>query len=240
MSKIVSIFIWFAITVSGVSVQAQTAETFRLTTADNFDIAAKFFPATNSDDIRPTLILAHGSVRTKEQWENVDFVDDLHAAGWNVLTFDIRGRGDSQAPTPEQRTAPPWADLDAAVAWALADPRVDQDRMAMVGESFGANLIVTGMQRAPWPITTFVSLSATPSVFVIPFDRNNRLTHGYYVGSINDRIPNVDATARILDAITRGQSEALIVDDYAHGTEVLANPETREAVLDWLHQTLDE
>ena len=212
---------------------------FRLTTDDGYDLAARFFVADEAPDaVRPTLILVHGAGVSKERWEQVEFVEELNREGWHVLTFDIRGRGDSQALPEGSPFAPPWEDISTAVEWAQNDERVDTERLALVGESFGANLIVTGMRQHPWPVETFVSLSATRVVFLWPIEIRAHLQNALYVGSTGDPYPAVDGVAEVLEALTQGETRSIVADERSHGVGVLVNPQTRAGVMDWLRLRL--
>lgn len=229
----------FASLVFSASVLAGEPVDFRLTTEDGYDLAARFFAADDDPDaVRPTLILVHGAGVTKERWEQVEFVDELNREGWHVLTFDIRGRGESQALPEGAPFVPPWQDITTAVEWARNDVRVDAERIALVGESFGANLIVTGMRQAPWPVETFVSLSATRVVFLWPIEIQAHLQNALYVGSTEDPYPAVDGVAEVLEALTQGEAQSIVADERSHGVGVLLNEDTRSGVMDWLRERL--
>jgi len=80
--------------------------------------------------------------------------------GWNVLTFDLRGHGESVR--QETRTAlqppgmpdTPWEaggplDLKAALAFAARQPKADPTKRAIIGLGLGADLADTASARAP-------------------------------------------------------------------------------------------
>jgi len=235
----------FLALVGTVAAWAGDVEDFRLTTEDGLGLAARFAeadidPDTGAVGPRPTIILIHGAGVSMERWEQVALVADLNAAGWHALSIDLRGRGRSEAPPESAAPVLPWADITAAFEWASADERVDADRIALVGESFGANLIVTGQRQGLWPVRTIVSLSATRVVFLWPVEISAHLSDALYVGSTGDPYPAVDAVARVLEALTQGETASIVADERSHGVGVLMNPETRAGVMDWLRARLDE
>jgi pimeloyl-ACP methyl ester carboxylesterase len=138
--------------------------TITLVTSDDVRIAANHYPATTLDAPRPLLILLHGSNRTKERWEASGFTAALAEDDYHMLALDIRGRGASGAGDPEALRRDPtlaWADLDAAIAWAATRSDIDQERIALVGSSYGANLAASGLMTHDWPVRTIVGFSAT-------------------------------------------------------------------------------
>jgi dienelactone hydrolase len=123
----------------------------RLTTADDVGISAAFYQATTNP--APGVILVHDYGKNRDEWAK--FVSGLQPAGFAVLTFDLRGHGES---TRRLTAQGPKAldyhnfnardfqdmllDVDAAYDWLITQPGVDKNRIALVGAGLGANLAV--------------------------------------------------------------------------------------------------
>src|SRR5262245_15394829 len=87
----------------------------------------------------PTLLLLHGLPGNEQ---NLDLAQAVRRAGWNVLTLHYRGAWGSGG---EFSFTHAFEDVRAALAW-LRDParasdgRVDRERLAVAGHSFGGVL----------------------------------------------------------------------------------------------------
>ncbi len=86
---------------------------------------------------RPTAILLHG-VPGVEQ--NLDVAYALRDQGWNCLYFHYRGSWGSEGNYSFQGAED---DVSAATEWALEQPSVDPQRLAMIGNSFGGYLALS-------------------------------------------------------------------------------------------------
>jgi alpha-beta hydrolase superfamily lysophospholipase len=146
-----SLFIAFAIafTVSRAPAQQPPPRAVRLTTADDVGIAAAFYPATTNP--APGVILVHDYGKNRDEWSS--FIPGLRSAGFAVLSFDLRGHGEStRRLTAEGPKVLDYQnfnahdfqdmllDLEAAYDWLVAQSGVDKSRVALVGAGLGANL----------------------------------------------------------------------------------------------------
>jgi pimeloyl-ACP methyl ester carboxylesterase len=95
----------------------------------------------------PSVLLLHGYGEDRNVWQ--DFKDQLVARGWAVLALDLRGHGQSTvrnqktfAATTEWRTSPHEFphDIDPALDFLKAQPRLDSRRIVVIGYDVGANL----------------------------------------------------------------------------------------------------
>jgi dipeptidyl aminopeptidase/acylaminoacyl peptidase len=89
-----------------------------------------FYTATGATP-RPTALLLHGIPGVER---NFDLAYALRDAGWNCLVFHYRGSWGSGG---TYRLDGLVEDVRAATEWALAQPSVDGDRLAVVGNSLG-------------------------------------------------------------------------------------------------------
>jgi uncharacterized protein len=80
---------------------------------------------------RPTAVLLHGVPGIEK---HLDIAYALRDLGWNCLYFHFRGCWGSQGAYSFASLA---EDTGAAVEWALQQPSVDKDRVALIGGSMG-------------------------------------------------------------------------------------------------------
>lgn len=92
----------------------------------------------------PLVILSHGGGQTRHSWR--DAGTHLHAIGFETLSIDLRGHGESGWPSPGRYALEEFADDIAAWIRAYAQGRPT----ALVGASFGgiASLIAATRSRA--------------------------------------------------------------------------------------------
>jgi hypothetical protein len=92
---------------------------------------------SGKDRLLPGVILVHGVMASREQPELA--ARSLAASGMAVMSFDLRGYGESdRAPdTAEVHRA----DVLAALAFLRAQPGIDPQRIALLGHSMGATAV---------------------------------------------------------------------------------------------------
>jgi dipeptidyl aminopeptidase/acylaminoacyl peptidase len=83
------------------------------------------------EEPKPTVLLLHGCPGLEK---NLDLAVRLRDRGWNALLFHYRGCWGS-AGRYDLRTIP--RDVTAAVDYLVGQPRVDPDRIAVLGHSLG-------------------------------------------------------------------------------------------------------
>jgi len=221
------------------------------TTIDHVEIAAIYHSALDTDTLRPAILLMHGGNQSKMTWVEVGLFDALAEQGYHVLSIDIRGRGDSGVGYEEElRRNPAIAqrDLVAGLEFLLAQPGVDSENLAMIGSSYGSNLIASWMMSndGAIDIDTIVCLSGTAILFRFPPARADAEQHpincsGLYVACDNeiDRY-KADETANKLAGETLGKSEVKIYEGQVHAARILQHVEgATQLVLDWLDEEFD-
>ena len=125
------------------------AEDVELTAPDGTCLRAWFLPGpAASDDARalPAVVVLHGwgSAAT----DLLPAAPELLAAGLPLLYLDARGHGRSDP--VDFMSMPRFAeDLDTAVGWLRRHPRIDPDRIGVVGHSVGAGACLLAASRDP-------------------------------------------------------------------------------------------
>ena len=136
----------------GLAAHGVTGETVRLATRRGRRLAGWWLPG----ECRGTVVITHGWGANRELMLPV--ARPLQAAGWNVLLFDARNHGDSDADTFS--SMPRFAeDTDAALAWLRARPGMRDAPVALLGHSVGAAAVLLAASRRD-DVSAVVSLSA--------------------------------------------------------------------------------
>lgn len=128
---------------------AQTTRTVRLNTTDDVGIMGTYYPANQPH--APAVLLLHSILRDRSVW--TDFSTLLQHNGIAALAIDLRGHGESTrkltAAGPvkidvRELTARDYQDMlldvEAAIDWLQIQPDIDKKHIALMGESFGANI----------------------------------------------------------------------------------------------------
>lgn len=119
---------------------AARTEAVRFPSLDGTPLAGWFVPAEQPG--QSTVILLHGFGRSKA--ELLPHAAYLHEAGYNVLLFDFRGRGESGGGAVTLGAREP-LDVRGAVDYVLTRAEVDPARIAIQGVSLGASSGVIAM-----------------------------------------------------------------------------------------------
>ncbi|TCK21975.1 alpha/beta hydrolase [Pseudonocardia endophytica] len=97
----------------------------------------------NGPGPRPGIVMAHGFSATKEMYLD-DFAGLFHSRGFDVLVYDNRNLGESDAPVPGE--IDPWQqvrDYRDAITWFSQQDDIDADRIGVWGSSYsGAHVLV--------------------------------------------------------------------------------------------------
>ncbi|MCB2080000.1 MAG: alpha/beta fold hydrolase, partial [Novosphingobium sp.] len=153
-------------------------------------------------EARPCVLMIHGWGGLKSHL-NSTYAPRFCAEGWNVLTFDFRGWGESEGRLlPAGRVNPPLGhgetravevtetrevvdpvaqsvDVEAAIAWLEGEPGVDRGRMALWGSSLGGGLALRAAIDHP-EFSSLISQIANSN------PRSNWLAFGGEMGPLGD------------------------------------------------------
>ena len=151
-----------ALVVSAVTAGAQiTLQYASVAAPDGVQLKASYYSPGKPG---PGVLLLHQCNRDRFVWN--DLAAQLAASGIHVLTFDMRGFGESPGErfgslTREQNATvvAHWpADIDAAYQFLLSQPGVDKTRIGVGGASCGVNNAIQTARRHP-EVKTLVLLS---------------------------------------------------------------------------------
>ena len=129
---------------------ADTVRTIRLMTREDLELSAAYYPAVSTNTAAAVLLL-HSLGQTKSEWDTVPVL--FQRNGIAVLTFDLRGHGESNrrltangVETVDYRKFGPQdykdmlLDINQAYDWLASQPGIDKHRIAIIGSSLGSNL----------------------------------------------------------------------------------------------------
>ena len=130
-------------------VSGQTTRTIHLRTVDNVSIVGTYYPVRQKP--APAVLLIHSVDKDRSIWAS--FAATLQKNGFAAVAIDLRGYGEStHKQTPDgpvtldvrNFTAGDYGDMqldvESAVDWMQTQPEIDGKHIALVGESFGANI----------------------------------------------------------------------------------------------------
>lgn len=226
--------------VAACSAHSPEAKVFDLTAQDGTKLKATYFGAGKQG---PGLLLLHQCNRDRSMWN--DLAPKLAASGFNVLTVDFRGFGESDG-TPISKQTPQEAaqsfqkfpsDVDAAFAYLTSQPGVVRSNIGAAGASCGVNQSIQLARRHP-EVKSLVLLSG-------PTDRNGRM---FLKGSPNlplfgaaaDDDPGaVDQIEWILSMSANPGNVFHHYTNGGHGIEMFApHPELSGLIVDWFNASL--
>ena len=217
-----------------------------LITSDSYHLAAGISYPETEFTLNPAVILLHQVASSKEEWHGLEIYEMLNQNGYITMIFDHRNHGESDI-NPEYTSTDIISDpdlipvdLQAAVAFLKNDPKVDPERVALIGASMGANLACVGNGNPELGIKTGISLSPRKtrveelSAKIDDFT----LSSMYFIVGENDSdleqqtidLYGQTALPRQLDVIEGSNS---------HGTQILVDfPDFNTQILKWLRENL--
>jgi dienelactone hydrolase len=215
-----------------------------LTAIDGITLKATYFAAGKPG---PGILLLHQCNRQRKVWD--DLAGRLAASGFNVLTFDFRGFGESGG-TPLDKLSPEEnaklfaekfpADVDTAFRYLVSQSPVTRDMIGAGGASCGVNEAVQLARRHP-EVKSLVLLSEIP-------DRRGRdflrRTAGLplFMAAANDDSDDPGVVELMQWLYTLSPSPANKFESYSiggHGVEMFAaHKELPDMIVDWFGTTL--
>ncbi len=217
--------------------------TVSITTPDRVTLAGTFWAQSGH---APAVLLLHMLGRTRADWDGL--AEDLAAQGFNVLTVDFRGHGESvqqgsrrldYADFSERDWQGLTTDVAASLDWLARQPSVDAAHLAIVGASIGANsaLIAASGDRR---VTTLVLLSPGLDYHGL---KTQRAMEQYGTRSVflvaSDDDENSAAAVRRLDNLASGRRALKVFQAAGHGTSMFGpEPTLKAQIVGWLKQNI--
>ena len=129
----------------GCAKKEKAIEKVQFTTGDKVEIIEMFYRPKAPE--APSLILVHGIRGDHTRWESM--ATSLQSDGYAVLTFDMRGHGESLKQRDRQLDWMGFSDDEfrkimfdvlAAFKFLTSQPGIDPDRIGVLGSDIGANV----------------------------------------------------------------------------------------------------
>ena len=208
-------------------------------TADNFTITASLgIPQTLAESI-PAIIFIHQGGSDRSEWDTV--AKQAFRKGWATLAYDIRGHGESSgswtnAWYDDPDNAP--KDLEAALAHLKSLPKVDSDRLAVVGASVGGNLACVASAR--YGVKTAIAIShKTSAVSNLAGGGSLAYRSVYHLSSSGDQGGQRATWAQELFEQTAEPKKLEITEGSGHGVSIFkTDPTVPDRLISWLQDTL--
>lgn len=199
---------------------APPAEDVRFRASDGRRVSGRYTPAKARR--APAVVLLHEIRGGPDAWDGL--VPDLHAAGFAVLAYQSRFSWLERERLP---------DLVGALRWLRSQPRIDRERVALVGASIGASTTVLAMAtRARRTVDAAVALSPPDSSDIWTLQGDGRYRpHDLLL--VSDAAEASSAEGMLEGAV---RSKAIRSPRPGHGLTLLAEPQVRTALMEWLRE----
>lgn len=223
--------------------------------SDGTLLKASYFAANKPG---PGVLLYHQSNRTRQSWDEMARL--LAASGFNTLTVDTRGYGESGG-KKEAREKWRSADLDAAFQYLISQPGVNRDVIGVGGAGWlGVDSSVEMARRHPEQVKSLALISGETLLPQLKFLRQASQLPGLFVVSDGDEYPPTREAMEWLYVTSSNPGKKFIhysaVKDAPwlwyetsdvtkvpatgnHGTDLFkTHPDLAEIVVDWFATTL--
>ncbi len=209
-----------------------TAPALQITTADGVILAAELIYPAGAGPF-PVVILVHEFGQDRTQW--APYREEFLAEGFAVLSYDTRGFGESTLAAIPAANAAYFSsmpnDLAAVVEYALDQPKINSQKIFVIGASLGGNIaLVEAGRNSSITRTVILSPSGTSSL------DGTGLTD-FTPKSILGIADSADqpALTTIMDKVAEPK-KTIIVPATGHGVALLQHRTVIEAILQWLTQ----
>ena len=224
--------------------QPPMARVIDLKVSDGIILKATYFAAARSG---PGVLLLHQCNRQRKVWD--DLAGQLAAAGINVLTFDLRGFGESGGSTFDKLTpqenarmqAEKWpGDIDTAFHYLLSQQGVSRDVIGLGGASCGVNNSLQTARRHPREVKSLVLLSGGTDLAGRQFLRQESQPPALFAMADDDEFrPTVEIMPWLFSVSSNSGKRFVHYATGGHGTDMFAvHPELRRVIVDWYVTTL--
>lgn len=180
----------------------------------------------------PGMLLLHQCNMDRKSW--TDLALNLAQRGIHVLTFDYRGYGESPRTQGNRNLE---ADVDAAFAALIAQPGVDENRLAVGGASCGVNNSIQAARRSGQVRALLLLSGRTNSEGLAYLEEHPALAifgaasseEGFAVSSIRTMVETSSNPATTMQ----------VLNNAGHGAPMFdADPGLLPMVVDWLAKVL--
>lgn len=233
----------FLLALTGAAQPAPAPRLADLTAPDGIILKATYFAAAKPG---PGVLLLHQCNQDRKSWGVL--AEDLAASGINVLTFDLRGFGESGGTrddklTPEEHrkiVTETWpGDIDTAFQYLVSQPGVTRDRIGAGGASCGVNNAIQLARRHP-QVKALVLLSGGTDRSGRLFLQSSKALPVFTSAADDDVFGRLSETMQWLYSVSSNPASRFA--HYAnggHGAEMFgAHKELPDTITAWFGSTL--
>ena len=215
---------------------------FVLTTPDGFELFVNYYAANESN--APLMILIHGMEEGRSVWEDMALA--LLDKGYHVLSYDLRGHGESVMQNGYKQDIPALEkeDFDEMVPdLAMIKDYVDQYKpyrgeVGIIGASLGAN-IALNYAVGETDVKSLVLLS--PGLgYTVTTSKEKMVQYGnrsvLFAASEEDDIAAEGVYVLHKNAI--GYKEKILLSGFNHGSWILKEEGMDERIISWMEETV--
>src|SRR5437588_2234267 len=188
------------------SQQPSAPRVVELKAPDGTILKATYFAAAKPG---PGVLLLHQSNRTRKSWNQL--APQLAAAGFNTLTLDMWGFGESGGKTDKPTRLTEARDVDTAFQYLVSQPGVKRDVIGVGGAGWlGIDNAVTAARRHPTEIKSLVLMSGETLRDGLQFLHEARQLPELFVFSDDDEYPPTQDAMKLLYVTALGPSKKLV------------------------------
>jgi pimeloyl-ACP methyl ester carboxylesterase len=186
----------------------------------------------------PAVLLLHGYGENRSVWKDLE--PQLLSRGWAVMALDLRGHGESKSrnqrpieASPEWRKDPHEfpGDIDPALDWIKAQPRINTRKIVIIGTDVGADLALIASGRYP-EVRTVVAIKP---------DLNESIA---LAGSSQDFQPRSalivvsnSTEADRIRTMVKTPSRVIVASQSGGTAQWVADKQVSDAIFQWLNET---
>ena len=233
----------FLLALGAVAQQVPAPRGIDLKAADGTLLKASYFAAKPG----PGVLLLHQCNRQRKVWD--DLAAQLASAGINVLTFDLRGFGESGGDrydklTPQQQgqvQQEKWpGDIDVVFQYLVSQPGVTRDVIGVGGASCGVNNSIQTARRHPAEVKSLVLLSGGTDLAGRRFLHDaSQLPALFALADDDEFLPTLSYVPWLFAVDSNPGKKLVHHAKGGHGADMFAvHPELRGVIVDWYVTTL--
>lgn len=214
---------------ASISLKTEEPRVVSMTTSDQFVIVGSFYPSKQK---APTVLCLHQWRSDRSAYNGL--AKTLQSAGFNVLTIDMRGYGDSQKKADGSSVAPDRdavKDVRAAMDFLLTQSTVDAGRIGILGASYGSSNALIYAADDP-RVKAVVALSPGLNYFnVLPTEPAVRKMDRRPILAIASKedLRSIEAMNNFKEISS--STTAHVVENAGHGTEMLTSVAGIESII---------
>jgi dienelactone hydrolase len=238
------VLLLLVVSVAATAQQVPAARVIDLKASDGTILKATYFAAVKSG---PGVLLLHQCNRQRKVWD--DLAGQLATAGINVLTFDLRGFGESGGSpfdklTPQEHAqveAEKWpGDIEAAFRYLVSQQGVTRDVIGVGGASCGVNNSIQTARRHPGEVKSLVLLSGGTDLAGRRFLRQESQPPALFAVADDDEFrPTVEVMPWLFGVSSNPGKKFVHYASGGHGADMFkVHPELRGVIVDWYVTTL--